>query len=420
MADKKVAVIGCGPCGILALSAFAEAEKRGEKIPEVVGFDKQNSISGLWNYTWRTGLTEHGDQLPNSMYRHLWSNGPKECLELPDYTFDDHFKKPIPSFPPRAVLQDYVLGKAKKSGIEKFVLLNTVVRNVEEKGEQFLVTYECLKTKRTFYKMFDYVIVATGHYTVPHFPSYPGIETFNGRVMHAHDFRMSEEFKDQTIVLVGSSYSAEDISLQCYKYGSKKCIVSYRNKPMGYKWPEGIVEKGAIDRVEGDMFVFKDGSTERADAVIFCTGYLHYFPFLTENLRLYATNIMYPNHLYKGVVFEKNSRCLYLGMSDQYYTFTMFDTQGLWARDYIMGKIPQASAAAQETHMKQWYDRGQALKNPTEEIIFQRDYVQDLVKVIIVLCFVYVNLFFIYSLVCLIILLYIKGLKVNVISYIYI
>ena len=48
------------------------------------------------------------------MYRYLWSNGPKECLEFADYSFDEHFGKPIPSFPPREVLYDYILGRVKK------------------------------------------------------------------------------------------------------------------------------------------------------------------------------------------------------------------------------------------------------------------------------------------------------------------
>ena len=29
------------------------------------------------------------------MYRYLWSNGPKEALEFGDYTFEEHFGKPI-------------------------------------------------------------------------------------------------------------------------------------------------------------------------------------------------------------------------------------------------------------------------------------------------------------------------------------
>ena len=46
-----------------------------------------------------------------SMYRNLWSNAPKEAnLEYPDYTFEDHFGKPIGSYPPREVLYDYLKG----------------------------------------------------------------------------------------------------------------------------------------------------------------------------------------------------------------------------------------------------------------------------------------------------------------------
>ena len=377
----KVCVIGAGPCGISLLSAFSDAKNRGKKIPEVVCFEKQAQISGLWNYTWRTGLTAHGDALPNSMYRHLWSNGPKECLEFADYTFMEHFKKPIPSFPPRAVLQDYILGKANKYNVQQFVKVQHAVRHVEEKGSQFLVTYEDTVNNQTYNKVFDYVICATGHYTVPNFPSYPGLEKFDGRVMHAHDFRSAEEFKDRTIVLVGSSYSAEDIGLQLYKYGAKKVVICYRTNPLGFKWPEAIVEKPALVKIEGNKFHFKDGSTEEGDHVIFCTGYQHYFPFMSQNLRLFASNELYPNNLYKGIMWHRNQNCMYMGMQDQYYTYTMFDSQGRWIRDYIMGKIDIKDVAKRSEHIKQWYDRGQDLPTAVKQIDFQRDYVKDLQNV---------------------------------------
>ena len=48
------------------------------------------------------------------VYRHLWSNGPKECLEFADYYFEEHFGIPIPSFPPREVLFDYITGRVEK------------------------------------------------------------------------------------------------------------------------------------------------------------------------------------------------------------------------------------------------------------------------------------------------------------------
>lgn len=45
------------------------------------------------------------------MYQGLWSNGPKEDLEYPDYTYDEHFGKAISSYPPREVLYDYLKGR---------------------------------------------------------------------------------------------------------------------------------------------------------------------------------------------------------------------------------------------------------------------------------------------------------------------
>ena len=68
---------------------------------------------------------------------------------------------------------------------------------------------------------FDWVVCATGHFSVPHVPEFPGFDTFPGRLMHAHDFRRTEEFVGKNLLLVGASYSAEDIGLQCKKYGAK-------------------------------------------------------------------------------------------------------------------------------------------------------------------------------------------------------
>jgi trimethylamine monooxygenase len=95
---KRVAVIGAGPSGLAQLRAFQSAKAKGEDIPEVVCFEKQSNWGGLWNYTWRTGLDEHGEPVHCSMYRYLWSNGPKEGLEFADYSFEEHFGKQIASY----------------------------------------------------------------------------------------------------------------------------------------------------------------------------------------------------------------------------------------------------------------------------------------------------------------------------------
>ena len=49
---------------------------------------------------------------------------------------------------------------------------------------------------------FDYVVVSTGHFSVPFIPEYPGMKSFPGRIMHSHDFRDAEEFRDKNVVVL--------------------------------------------------------------------------------------------------------------------------------------------------------------------------------------------------------------------------
>ena len=376
----KTAIIGAGPCGLGQLRAFAQARDRGEKIPEVACLEKQGDWGGLWNLTWRTGLDRHGEPEHGSMYRFLWSNGPKECLEFADYTFTDHFRRPIPSFPPRDVLRDYIVGRAEKSGVREMTRFNTAVRRVEfrDASGKFLVVSEDLEKGESRAEEFDFVVVASGHFSVPNMPYFEGAENFPGRVMHSHDFRNAEEFAGLNLLVVGSSYSAEDIALQCHKYGARSVTISYRTAPMGFKWPDAMEERPLLTRLDGKTAHFKDGSSREVDAVILCTGYLHHFPFMEDRLRLKTRNRLCPPKLYKGVCWEDNPKLMYLGMQDQYYTFSMFDAQAWFARDVIMGKIAPPPRAEMAADIARWVAREEKLANPLEDIDYQADYVRDL------------------------------------------
>jgi trimethylamine monooxygenase len=374
----KVAIIGSGPCGLSLLRAFQQAEEKGQKIPEIVCYEKQEDWGGLWNYSWRTGSDQYGDTIPNSMYRYLWSNGPKECLEFADYSFDEHFKQPIPSFPPREVLYDYILGRAKKANIKKYIQFNTTVKEVKYNGNQFEVSALNKKNNTITSNNYDYLIVASGHFSVPYTPEYEGMKSFPGRILHGHDFRDAEEFRNKDVVVLGSSYSAEDIALQCYKYGAKSVTIGYRHNPMGFKWPDGMKEVHYLDRLEGNKAIFKDGHEQNADAIILCSGYLHHFPFLDESLKLKTVNRLYPPKLYKGVVWQDNHKLMYLGMQDQFHTFNMFDCQAWFARDVIMGKMKMPKDEDINNDINKWVLEEEALRDPIQMIDFQTEYTKDL------------------------------------------
>ena len=378
----RAAIIGAGPCGLAQLRAFESAHQKGEQIPDIVCFERQADWGGIWNYTWRTGTDEVGEPVHCSMYRYLWSNGPKECLEFADYTFDEHFGKPIASYPPREVILDYIRGRLAKSSFRKKIKFRTAVRWVSfnQDANLFTVTVEDLVNRKTYADNFDYVVNACGHFHIPNVPEFEGFSSFGGRVMHAHDFRDALEFKDKDILVVGTSYSAEDIASQCHKYGCKSVTISYRTAPMDFHWPDSFQQVPLLVKVEPDNTVhFKDGSKKKVDAIILCTGYLHHFPFLSEDLKLQTTNRLWPLDLYKGIFWEHNPQLMYLGMQDQFYTFNMFDAQAWYARDYILGKITLPSKEKMTADSLQWRAREEQLKNDEEMIWFQGDYVQHLI-----------------------------------------
>ncbi|MCW2134084.1 NAD(P)-binding domain-containing protein [Arthrobacter sp. VKM Ac-2550] len=377
----RVGIIGAGPSGMAQLRAFESARQLGADIPEIVCFEKQSDWGGQWNSSWRTGLDAAGEPVHSSMYRHLWSNGPKECLEFADYTFDEHFGRPISSYPPREVLFDYIKGRVEKSDVRKYVRFNTTARWVSynEQTQEFTVTVEDLVAQKTETHVFDKLVISVGHFSVPHVPQFDGINSFPGEVLHAHDFRGAERFAGKDLLLIGSSYSAEDIGMQSHKMGAKSVTFSYRSGPMGFDWPESAVERPLVTRFEGRTAHFSDGTTGEFDAVVLCTGYQHKYAFLPAELSLKSKNVLYPGNLYKGVVWQDNTNLFYLGAQDQYYTFNMFDAQAWFARDVMLGRIELPAAAERAADIQTWLERQDALPDHDAEADYQTDYLRELI-----------------------------------------
>ena len=250
-------------------------------------------------------------------------------------------------------------GRWTKGDLRHLIHFNHVVRQVtyNDNTDDFSVVVKSLvEDKDIPVQKFNYLIVATGHFSVPSVPSFPGIQEFPGRVMHSHDFRNAYQFQGQTLLVVGSSYSAEDIALQNLKYGAKRIICSYKTRPMGFKWPTEITERPLLTKIEGKTVHFKDGTTADVDAIILCTGYYFHFPFLEERLRLKTRNILYPAGMYKNVLWTEagKNKFFYIGMQNQVYSFTMFDAQAKWTVNCITGELKLPDKEAMEEDIAKW------------------------------------------------------------------
>ncbi|MYK31696.1 MAG: NAD(P)/FAD-dependent oxidoreductase, partial [Boseongicola sp. SB0670_bin_30] len=115
------------------------------------------------------------------------------------------------------------------------------------------------------------------------------------------------------------------------------------------------------------------------DAIVLCTGYLHHFAFLPDDLRLKTPNVLASNDLYKGVVWNRNPDLFYLGMQDQWFTFNMFDAQAWYVRDIIMGRIEVPDLAAREADVQARQEAEAALEDDYACIDYQADYTEELI-----------------------------------------
>ena len=93
------------------------------------------------------------------------------------------------------------------------------------------------------------------------------------------------QFCSRRILIIGSSRSAEDVSLQFYKFGVKTQIMSYRTKKPLFNVPPNTILKPLVTSLNGSTAKFKDGTEAEVDVIIFCTGYIGHYPFMDDSIR---------------------------------------------------------------------------------------------------------------------------------------
>src|SRR5690606_374763 len=103
--------------------------------------------------------------------------------------------------------------------VRKYIQFNTAVRWVtyDKSSEEFTLVSQDVNTGESKTYIFDKLVVSSGHFSTPNIPEFEGINTFPGEVLHAHDFRGAERFGGKKLLMIGSSYSAEDIGMQAHK-----------------------------------------------------------------------------------------------------------------------------------------------------------------------------------------------------------
>uniref|UniRef100_T1J018 Flavin-containing monooxygenase n=1 Tax=Strigamia maritima TaxID=126957 RepID=T1J018_STRMM len=218
--NRRVAVIGAGASGLVALKSFLEVGLRAEC------YEKTNLVGGVWQFK----ETKCGS-VPSVM-RSTIANTSKEMTAFSDYPPPEEF----PEFMPRECLAMYLEMYSESNRLQTHLHLSHEVVLVR-KTRDHAVTGQWLITLRhkgdVWDEVFDAVAICTGLYTYPHIPQMPGMADYEGRILHSHDYKDHRGFEGKKVLVVGMGNSSADIAVELSKY-SNTVYVSVRRKTKIY------------------------------------------------------------------------------------------------------------------------------------------------------------------------------------------
>lgn len=94
-----------------------------------------------------------------------------------------------------------------------------------------------------------HVVVATGHDHTPRMPEWPGLDQFQGRLLHSAAYRNPAEFRNADVLVVGGGSSAMDIAGDLAQGGAARVRVSIRSQPHVLMRSSGPVPSHLIELI---------------------------------------------------------------------------------------------------------------------------------------------------------------------------
>ncbi|XP_059486506.1 senecionine N-oxygenase-like [Neocloeon triangulifer] len=281
MSAKRVAVVGAGPSGLAAARHFSA-----DSSFECHVYEQGSDLGGTWVLSEHVGNEPDGRPVHSSMYKNLRTNLPKEIMSFPRFPFDDK----LGTFLSCEEVLEYLHKFADHYGLRKMMRFDHLVCEIKPLNpSESLTIWELrirdLKGEVEFVQHYDAVVVANGHNSEPYWPQFDGLEMYEGKILHSHDYRDAANYKNEDLLIIGGSFSALDILLQVAKHATHVTI-SHHLKELKVKIPENVTEVSDVLKFDQDKVHFTDGQSRKFDTVIMCTGFNYAFPFLHPGCKI--------------------------------------------------------------------------------------------------------------------------------------
>jgi putative flavoprotein involved in K+ transport len=220
-------------------------------------------------------------------------------------------------YPGRDEVADYLERYAAQLDVE--IRTNTRVETIRQNGKRFLVLTEDGRELPA-----SGIVAASGSFSNPHSPSFPGEGTFAGELSHVADYRNPTPYAGTRVIVVGAGDSAAQVANELAPVATVTIAtrhpvrfipqrldghdVHYWFRETGFDtlpaiWLRTItggsvvtdsvgfeqtLAAGRVDRrpmfvaLDGQRVVWSDGQREPVDAIILATGYRPSLPYLHE------------------------------------------------------------------------------------------------------------------------------------------
>jgi putative flavoprotein involved in K+ transport len=196
--DERVVIVGAGPCG-LALSR----QLRHQRGIDALVLDRADAPAWSWRRRY------DGFRLNTCGY---WSHLPGQ-----------HLPRGSGRWPTRDDMVSYFQDYASQQGLR--LRLGTEVDRLDRGSRdwQLGIGGETLTAAS--------VVVATGNYHTPRWPSWPGAAAFTGELLHAADYSRAGAYAGRDVLVVGCGNSATDIAVQLGDGVARRVRMSVRTPP---------------------------------------------------------------------------------------------------------------------------------------------------------------------------------------------
>jgi dimethylaniline monooxygenase (N-oxide forming) len=456
---RRACIIGAGSSGITALKGLVD---RG--IP-CDCFEKSDEVGGNWVFGNRNGMS--------SSYSTLHINTSRERMEYADFPMPPSY----PDFPRHDQIARYFNDYVDHFGLRERIAFGTGVEHVRRsedgmwevtlerggkadagessegppagvgavdaraKPQEVIQGGQEVRQGGREVRRYDALLVANGHHWNPRWPEPPIPGSFDGRQMHAHEYKEPSQLEGRRVVVVGMGNSAMDIAVDASYHARSTTLVARRGvhvvpkyilgRPLDagvrpsrvpFTWllrgmqvvtratvgpmeryglprPDhrlgqahptvssrildrlahgAIAVKPEITELVGGGVRFADGSEQEVDLIVYCTGYKISFPFFDEGLVSAPENRLV---LYKRIFSSEHQGLCFIGFVQPWGAIMpIAEAQGRLVADYLTGVYALPSQGEMRQDMQRMLRRQSRRYQASKRHTIQVDFSNHMVE----------------------------------------